>query len=91
MLNFDAEPDFVNEEGTKFWVDKDTTDWAQREDRFGTSLNLVVYAVENKDGYRTRLMVNEAQEIVAEDTNLEQMAVRIDMLKASKRFDDAEK
>ena len=64
MLNFDAEPDFVNDIGTKFWVDKDTTDWAQREDRFGTSLNLVVYAVENKDGYRTRLMVNEAQENV---------------------------
>ena len=91
LLGFNDDPDFINEEGTKFWVDTSTTQYAQRQDSHGTVLNMVVYLAETKDGYMARLLIDEEQNIVAEEQNLEQLAVKIDMLKANTRFDEAEK
>jgi len=86
ILGFADEPDFVNEKGTKWWLDKSTTQWAQREDQFGTSLEMVCYLVETSDGYMVRILLDKENHVVAENQNLEAMAVAIDMLKAAKRF-----
>ncbi len=86
ILGFADEPDFVNEEGTKWWKDKSTTDWAQREDQFGTSLDMIVYLVEKTDGYMTRLLLDTDGNLIDEQQNLEALAVKIDMLKAAERM-----
>ena len=91
LLGFSDEPDFVNEEGTKFWVDTSTTQYAQRKDQHGTSLDMVVYLAETSNGYMARLLIDKEQNIIAEEQNLEQLAVKIDMMKANIRFDKSEK
>lgn len=35
----DSEPDFINDEGVKWWLDKSTTDYAQRKDINGNTLD----------------------------------------------------
>ena len=86
ILGFNDEPDYVNDEGTKWWLDKSTTDWAQRKDAHGTSLDMEVWLVETKDGYMARLLLDADLRIIDEQQNLEQLAVKIDMLKASIRL-----
>lgn len=87
MNIFDTEPNFVNEEGTKWWIDRDATRWATREDRFGTSLpNVVCWVLETKTGYRTYLLVDsETQQALYESQQLEAIAQRIDVLKLMER------
>lgn len=78
---FEGEPDFVNELGVKWWLDRTSTDYARREDPFGTRLpDAAVYAVEEPDGHRTQVLVI-AGEAEYEAQSLEDMGVHIDMLK----------
>jgi len=86
ILGFADEPDFINEDGTKWWLDKSTTDWAKRKDSHGTSLDMIVYLVEKADGYMTRLLLDSEGNLIDEQQNLEQLAVKIDMLKAYERM-----
>ena len=91
LLGFNDEPDFINEQGTKYWVDKPTTQYAQRENLNGVSLDMVVYLAETENGYMARLLIDKDQNIIAEEQNLEQLAVKIDMLKANIHFDEVQK
>ena len=75
------EPDFINEEGTKWWKDDIITEYAQREDINGTSLNVVCFVIELKDGYKSRVLINDKQEIIEEDQKVEVMGVKIDIRK----------
>lgn len=86
IFGFTDEPDFVNPEGTKWWLDKSTTAGAQKEDVHGTKLDFIVYLVEKSDGYMARLMLDLDGNLIAEEQNLEALAVKIDMLKAAKRM-----
>jgi len=87
ILGFSDEPDFVNDEGTKWWIDVSTTQYAQREDAHGTVLDMVVYLAETKNGYMTRVLLDDDRNIVEEEQNLEALAIKIDMLKANERFE----
>ena len=89
---FATEPDFVNEEDVKWWQDKDTTRYAHKRDRHGTSLpDVVCWYVEQPNGVRTRVLIdNKAGKILYEHQSLEAVAVHIDMLKFLKR-DNAKK
>jgi len=79
------EPDFINDEGFKWWKDKNITDYARREDSFGTTLKATCFIVEEPNGRKTRLLVSEDQQILADEQGLEAMAVKIDMLKFLER------
>lgn len=82
----DRLPDSVNEEGTKWWFDKNTTDYARRPNSNGTTLDdVMVFIVETKDGYRTRLLV-EKGEIIWEGQKLEAACGAIDIMKVNKVF-----
>ena len=81
---FDGEPDAVNEIGVKWWKDTSTTNYAQREDRFGTSLDAVCYAIDEVSGRRTRVLVANGK-IIEDDPSLEGMACKIEVRKLLKR------
>lgn len=84
MINItDTEPDFINEEGVKWWVDKSTTDYAQRKDSKGITLDIICYVIDRPDGYRTRVLIEEGN-IIDDNTSLEAIACKIDMLKLIK-------
>lgn len=82
---FDKEPDFVNEEGTKWWVDRSTTKFAQQPDINNVRLpNVVCFATEQSNGYRS-YVITENQQIEYAATGLEAIGVHIDIMKLSRR------
>jgi hypothetical protein len=84
-------PDFVNEKGIKWWLDKSSTDYAQKENIRGTRLpGVQVFYAEFPDGYRTRVIVQNKQPVY-ESQGLEAIAVHIDQMKAEKEFDANER
>lgn len=78
---FKGEPEFVNELGVKWWRDTDTTEYAQKEDRNGISLDVVCFGVEFPNGSRTRVLVSREGEVIEDDQNLEALATKIDVRK----------
>ena len=84
-MDFNREPDFINEIGVKWWRDEYTTKYAQKPDINGAALDVVCFAIEKPNGYRTRVLLNKAREIIEEDINLEALAIKIDVRKFLKR------
>lgn len=87
---WDKEPDFVNKDGIKWWIDKSLTQYAHRQDLKGISLpNVVAYFVKKPDkykGYLTRVLIdNDKQVPIYESQKLEDCAAYIDMLKLDKQ------
>lgn len=79
--------EFTNEQGTKFTLHQNVTNWARREDVHGTSLPTVYcWRVETATGERTLLLM-DGDTVLMEDTSLEAVSVRIDMMKAKKRME----
>ena len=94
----DIEPYWVNpENGFEWYVDKELTNWCYRE-----TLNnnpkldaICFYIVEvNDDGERralTRMLINKTtNEPIHEDTSLEGMASKIDILRVALKYDEEE-
>ena len=84
---FSTPPDFVNAEGVKWWRDKAVERYANNEDQHGTRLQVQAWIVERKDGYRTRLLIENGQ-IIGEAQSLEAIGAKIDWLKTAKRIDE---
>jgi hypothetical protein len=78
------EPDFINDEGFKWWLDKGTTKYAMRENANGTTLDYQVWVVEKPDGFKTRIILDDRRKPIYENTSLEGIAVKIDMMKLVK-------
>lgn len=75
-----------NELGVKWTQDHSLTDWCKREDHHGIRLpNHKVWMVETPEGKRTRLLC-ESQHIIYESPRMEDMAVKIDVLKLEKHY-----
>jgi len=85
MNPFDTEPDYINELGTKWWLDKDITKYAQKPDRNGIILDAICYYTEETGGRRTRVLVSKDQEIIEEDQTLDGMGTKIDIRKFLKQ------
>lgn len=80
------------ESDTHEWFhDKSTTDYCRKEDGQGTKLNWGAFIVRDKatGEYNRVLMDVDTNEIIRDDTSLEAQGVFIDMMKASKRYDNA--
>lgn len=83
---FDTEPDFINEEGFKWWIDESMTKYAQKEDKDGISLNTTrVFFVEEPKGSKTRVIIMD-NELVCESTSIEGVCSYIDIIKTQKKF-----
>jgi hypothetical protein len=86
MLNL-GEPQYINNDGIKWWLDANLTEYCQRTDHNSVKLpRHRVWIVQHPDGEMTRLLT-KASNIVHETPSLEAMAVHIDMLKVKANFD----
>lgn len=91
-------PYWINpENGLEWYVDKSTTDWCTNK-RVNDlpKLKAVVFIVaENKDGNVkpiSRVLIDiKSNQVLADETNLEAMAVKIDMLRVCLNYDKAYK
>ena len=84
MLDINTDhPDYVNEQGVKWWIDKDLTKYSFDRGFSGTR----VFVVERPDGYRTRLFT-EGENILAESQSLEGICSKIDIISISRRYCD---
>lgn len=70
------EPDFINDEGVKWWLDKDLTKYANR-----ASLDYQAFIVMKPDGYTTRLVLDELRKPIYDSQKLEDVAFFIDKQK----------
>lgn len=69
------EPDYINEEGIKWWIDNSTMQIAKLSKKY------MIYVVQNKD-YITRCVVdNQKGAIIYENQSLEALGCFCDILK----------
>ena len=88
---FDTPPDYTNDFGVKWWLDKSLTTYAKEKNFKGISLpNVQVFDVEEPNGNRTRLIIEDSK-IIYENSGLEAIATYIDMMKVNKQFSDNNK
>ena len=74
--DWDSTPDTVNAEGTKFWKDHASTNYAKAQ---GLKDAVVWLTEAFADGYRTRLLLVDGQ-VVADEQSVESLGVKIDLL-----------
>lgn len=87
----ETKPDYINEKGVKWWLDKSTTNFAQRPDHKGITLNITCFFVEEPNGYKTRVLIdNDIKEVIYEDTTLDGIGSKIDILKLKKDINGGE-
>ena len=84
-MEFDwNKPDSVNAQGVKWWIDKELTLYANKPDQFGVALhNWKVFMVEEKDGNRIRLLIDDKNSVVDANKAVEPLACKIDFIKTS--------
>lgn len=81
-LPWDKTPDYVNEIGVKWWLDKDTTDYANKKNINNKKLNARCWFIEDTDKRRTRVLVcSDTNNILYESQSLESILYTIDFLK----------
>ena len=71
---FATEPDFVNDQGVKWWKDKGTTQYAESK-----GVKAESYRVMWPDGYRTNVLL-DVYGVLKESQKLEDIACNIDMI-----------
>ncbi len=74
------DPDFVDDEGVKWWFEPTLTNYAINKG-FNDGK---VWVVERPDGYRTRLFT-EGSDLLAEDQTIEGICFKIDLLAKAKK------
>ena len=82
--NEDAKPYFTNEDGVEWWIEKNLTDWATRKDAVNPSskpLKAMCFITRKNGEILDHVLVGEKQNILAVDSNYEQMACKIDILR----------
>lgn len=78
-----TEPLLVNDKGVKFWLDKDTTQYA----KYKGLTDIVVFYLEEPNGRLTRLITeqkNGQSEELYDSQSLEAIAAHIDFIKLSR-------
>ena len=79
-------PDFINDEGTKWWVDKIATQYAREEDVFGIRLpSVTCFRTEQANGYRSFVIV-DGRNIIFTSQQSDAIGCHIDIMKMTKRF-----
>jgi hypothetical protein len=81
-----AKPYFINEEGIEWWIEKDLTEWATRDDLSSKPLKAICFITRKEGNILDRILVGEKQKILAVDSSLEGMAYKIDILRL--QFDE---
>lgn len=86
-------PDFVNPEGFEWYVENNLTKWAKREASSSKPLKgVVAFLVRHpeKEGSMEYVLINTERQVLYVNTNYEAVAVRIDLLRATQTYDEAD-
>ena len=79
-------PDFINDGGTKWWIDKIATQYAREKDLFDIQLpTITCFRTELDNGYRSFVIV-DGQNIVFTSQQIDAIGCHIDIMKMAKRF-----
>ncbi len=79
-------PTFINEKEFKWWLDKETTKYAQKENIQGIKLNIIAYIVMDSKGTLDRVLVKDNQ-VIYSSQSLEAIGAYIDWLKLDQVFE----
>jgi len=82
-----GDPDFVNDEGVKWWRDEQLTSHARGQDQFGIALDMYVYLVEEKNGILSYVIINK-NGVIYSNQSLEEVAAQIDIIKLRRLFEN---
>ena len=78
---FDRKPDFVNEQGTKWWLDEISTDYAKSKE-----LDIVtIFFAKNIKG-EAEYMIFEGEKPVYNTTSREDVGIKIDIMALHESF-----
>ncbi len=77
-------PDFINDEGVKWWHESDLTRYAFRKGFVGVR----VWTVERPDGHKTRLFA-DGETILADDQTAEGLCIKIDLMAFARQSPNA--
>lgn len=81
-------PAFVNEQGFEWYPDRESTRYARQKNSSGISLkNVYVFYVKKEEDI-TRVIIDDKQNVLANNKNLEQIGFEIDKLKLLKQTGD---
>jgi len=83
----DREPDFVNEKGVKWWLDKAISDYAQKADQNGIKVDATGFVIEMQNGFRSYVLLSKGGKILSDDQKLEAIYCKIDILKLAEKYD----
>ena len=72
---FKTKPDFINAQGTEFWLDKFSTYYAKKKGLKNTK----VFYLKDKKGYKTRVIIKDGK-YGDESQSLEGIGIKIDLL-----------
>jgi hypothetical protein len=74
-------PDFINDQGVKWWMDRVTTEYARKPNAAGKALlTAIAWKVEESNGKKSFLLT-DGDKVLAESQQLEAIACKIDFLK----------
>jgi hypothetical protein len=78
-------PDIVDAYGTKWYLDKGASDYAQQADRYGTTLDVTnIWHIEELNGKRANVIVAN-QKVLFESDSIDEIGQIVDKMKALKR------
>ena len=85
----DKKPDFVNNTGFKWWLDKNLSRHAKTPNVNGTTLDYQVFRVEHPNGVRNGVILDELRELIFESQYMYAIYDKINIMKLIKeRCDD---
>lgn len=77
-------PDLVDTFGTKWWLDRDASDYASRRDSRGITLGAEVWVVQDRDRADHTFVLVKDRVVIYESASLQMVAARIDAIKRTK-------
>ena len=88
----DVEPDFINDDGWEWYLDKDSTKYVQKDNPVNNNKGLksvYVFFVRKEDEWDWVAIDNE-QNILAVEQSLDALGAKLDILKVSNHFNSEE-
>jgi hypothetical protein len=74
-------PDFINEEGFEWYVDKELTKYGREQRDKLKPLKAICFYVTKEGKLLSRVLIDENQNVLHDDATLEGMAAKIDFLR----------
>lgn len=85
LLDAERDPDFINAEGVKWWIQKETNRYIKSKGNLG---KIQAWKTEFPDTKQKRYVLTENDSVIYETAGLEALGVRIDLLSFLRECDE---